>query len=150
MGFRREVSTVEHFPLFFVVTAAGCCWWEDIEVEGPPIPSIRILYSMQVGFGWVLVGFFLLFVHVCVCNLFPGGEFPWSSAWGWSDTCWQSRKTFPKPEGSRLRMYLNYFPSLEWRFLTVSLQCFRNQLFRKCRRMRPPPYQQVAFKKCSM
>lgn len=60
---------MEHFPLFLVVTAAGCCWWEDREVERSPIPSIRILCSMQVGFGWFLVCFFFTFC-ACVCLQF--------------------------------------------------------------------------------
>lgn len=61
---------MEHFPLFLVVTAAGCCWWEDREVERSPIPSIRILCSMQVGFGWFLVCFFFYFLCMCVFAIY--------------------------------------------------------------------------------
>lgn len=141
MKFRRKVATVERFPLFIAVAAAGCSYLEGTEVERASVPGWEVCVPCKL----VLVFIF----SPCVCFLFPGGEFPWSPAWGWSDTCWQSGKTFPKPEGSRLRMYMKYFPSLEWRFLTVSLQHFKNQVFSKCRSMSQPLYQQVAFKKCS-
>ena len=131
---------------FFVILYSSYCWLLLVgrsRSRKTLKPNVRVVVHASVLLVVVLCAFVLAIV-------FPGGEFPWSSAWGWWNTCWESWKTFPEPEGPYLREHTwNTFPFLEWRFFDCLLQCFRNQFFSTCGRMGQLPYQQVAFKKCS-
>lgn len=108
-----KAFTMEHF---FVILYCSYCW---LLLVGRYRSRKTLKTNMRVvvhasGFLLVVLCTFVLAI------VFPGGEFPWSPARGWWNTCWKSRKTFPKPEGPHLRVYMKYFSFFGTKiFLTV-------------------------------
>lgn len=134
---------MEHF---FIILYNSYCWLLLVgryRSRKTLKPNMRVVVHAS-GLLLILLCTFVLAI------VFPGGELPGSPAWGWWNTCWKSRKTFPKPEGPHLKENMKYFSFFGRKiFFDCLLQCFRNQFFSTCGRMGQLPYQQVAFKKCS-